>query len=156
MAYTEEGGYSGYPHVGDEYRAHNEKMNEAARSEDHTSALEHAEALLEFNYLEITPHFVAGWACEALGDAECATYHRTFGAGLLDSILYAKTDGAYPVISLTEERAILMHFDCYGAYDQSLVSDPDTGRVYDVITCKVGEEQEEKTFKFDITVFFGK
>lgn len=88
--------------------------------------------------------------------AERAAYHRAFGAGLRDSILNAETDGAYPVISLTEERAILMHFDCYGAYEQSLTSDPGTGRFYDEINCKVGEQQEERTFKFDITAFFGR
>jgi hypothetical protein len=125
----------------------------ALSAKNYPKALEHAEAVLAAEYININAHFVAFVANQEMGAADKAAFHKAVFRGLLNSIR-SSGDGmsmekAWVVISVHEEHEFVRALG-YGLLSQSQ-SEKD-GHAYDVLKVKNKEDGKEKTFYFNVDI----
>ncbi len=148
--YTQDRNYLPYVHLTPPYREHHPALFEALDAGDFKSAIKHAEAILDVDYLDTEAHFFSAKAYEALGKRKPAEFHRRFFEGVMNSIL-STGDGAGPqtairVITVTEEWAVLSRLGYPpGGKHATEIHD---GVLYDVLSGTHVQTGEEKTFYF--------
>jgi hypothetical protein len=115
----------------------------ALKEKEYKKVIEHAQAILQKNYVDIDAHFVSTIAYRELGDQKKQEFHDFVARGLIDSIMDSgdgqSPETAFQVIDTKEEYVILavlglaakkqklLHIGGH-AYDQFEVADRKTGQ----------------------------
>lgn len=127
-------------------------MSQALQDRDFPSALKHADAVLENEYVNLDAHFVAYIANREMGDSVKAEFHKAVFRGLIDSIRNSgdgkSPEKAWVIISVHEEYVMLRVMGLRPS-GQSLVMDK--GHAYDVMKAK-DEDGKEETFYFNTDI----
>lgn len=119
-SYTKSAGYNPYDKQ-DEAR---EALGTAMNEHDYATAINHAQAVLEKNYLDMEAHFFINIAYRELKNTERYLFHAAVLKGLIGS-LYASGNGqsvetAYKVIS-TDEEYFMLRINRYNVKRQALL-----------------------------------
>ena len=150
MAYAETSLYDPYDFGSDLLET---SMIEAFNSADYDLSLELANQILNENYLQLEPHFVAFRSYEESGDEDKSIYHLYFVSGLVNSIL-SSGDGITPetamvVIDIDEEYFIL---SVLGIDIIEQGANEIDGVMYDIFEGIDSETGNQITVYFDITI----
>lgn len=127
-----------------------DEMVKAFEAKDHAKAVELAQKVLDYEYVNRGLHLAVAASYKELGNAEKSQYHTDLGAALLKALLdsgdgkTAKT--AYRVHSIREEYIVMRELG-YQVSSQSLVQEG--GRAYDVLAGKNAEGKTASLY-FDI------
>jgi hypothetical protein len=131
-------------------------MIEAFEKKDYAKAVELAEVVLDYEFVQRGIHLAAEEAYRELGDQSKADFHKTVADKLLRALLASgtgKTAGtAYRVLTVREEYFIMNELG-YEVHAQALLSE--NNKAYDVLSGKDSKTGKEISVYFDISSFFG-
>jgi hypothetical protein len=137
-AYAESAQYNPYdPNDAELYKF----MVNAMNARDCTSAMKHAQAILEKNYVRINPRVASAICYRQLNQAQAAAHHDAMARGLMDSILAsgngATAQTAFVVIAVDEEYSAIAKLGLKSVRQRLLKND---GHRFDVldVTDKAG------------------
>ena len=150
-AYTRSAGYDPYARHDEDRTAMNKAMNER----DYETAVRHAQAVLEKNYLDMEAHFFCNIAYRVLKNDDRQRFHAAVLKGLIGS-LYASGSGqsretAYTVIS-TDEEYFLLRINGYKVIRQKLLQKD--GIHYDAMEVEALKSGERNTVYFNVELPF--
>jgi hypothetical protein len=153
MAYAQSADYDGYGMASDGQR---QAFIDAANAEDCPKAITFSEALLKADYTYPLVHLVRAVCFDKQGNAAHAQLEGAIFKGLTNSIL-ASGDGkstatAYVVVTMAEERFVLMHFDLDEKL-QALVTEG--GHNYDRIDGVNEKTGAKESLYFNVDAMFG-
>jgi hypothetical protein len=152
LYYTETPRYN--PYAANEAQ---QAMFVALREKQYKKALEHAQSVLEKNYVNIDAHFICAVAYKEIGEQDRYKFHQYVMYGLVDSIL-SSGDGktpetAYHVISVDEEYAVLNTLG-FKVVKQSLMESK--GHSYDKMEVLHMKSKEPGMIYFNVDMPLGK
>jgi hypothetical protein len=119
---------------------------------DFAAALQVAEKVLAFNYVEINAHLVASVAHQQLGNAAAAQYHLDLANGLLQTVMSSgdgrTADTPWVVIDISEEYAVMR---ALGLAAQSQALAEKDGVSLDVVQVVDLRTKEPRTLYFNVS-----
>lgn len=132
-------------------RTDKKAMFEALNNREFEKAAQHAQSILEKNYLDLDAHFISRIAYKETGNAEKQKFHSSVVKGLLDSI-YDSGNGQTPetafVVIDTEEEYFFLRIYGYNVMKSSLVKD--NGRSYDKMAVEERKTGAKSVFYFNV------
>jgi hypothetical protein len=133
-AYAESAQYNPYdPNDAELYKFMVNAMN-AMNARDCTSAMKHAHAILEKNYVRINAHIASAICFRQLNQTQQAEHHDAMARGLMDSILAsgngATAQTAFVVIAVDEEYSAIAKLGLKSVRQRLLKND---GHRFDVL-----------------------
>jgi len=153
QAYVHSPSYDGY---GGGWRAAGDDLVKALNGHDCAEAMRVSEAILKADFTYPLVHVALGNCHRKAGETAAAQREYTIFEGLTGSIL-ASGDGtsvakAYVVVTMAEERFVLMHFDVMEAGQALIIKD---GHNYDRIDGVNPTTGEKKQVYFNVDAMFG-
>lgn len=129
----------------------------ALKEKQYKKVLEHAQSILEKNFVNIDAHFGCAVAYKELGEQDRYKFHQFVMYGLVDSIL-SSGDGktpetAYHVISVDEEYAVLNTLG-FKVVKQSLIESK--GHSYDKMEVMHTKSKEIRVIYFNVDMPLGR